>query len=479
MSVRKLLSWLAVLAFLGGASAAAWFTQETWRPWMDSLRGSQAAKPAEEEHHAHGDRVKLTEQARKNLGLVVGPATLSKVHWRTVQIPGVIVDRPGQSDRGVTAPITGVVTKIHAYPSDTVRPGDPLFDIRITSELVQNTQAELFKATKDMQLQDKVVKRIESAGESVPEARILEARNQLSKLATQAQAHRQILQSLGLTPAQIDTAADGKFVRTITVVAPAAPADSWLVDSNPTTATNGFPTTSTATSTPVPTAPSSSNAGNGTAYEVQELKAQLGEQVQAGQVLGTLANHRLLYVEGRAFKGESPLLARAAENAWPVEAEFAEDDAKAWPDLKQALTIRHLANAMDPASRTFGFFVPLTNQARAFQKDGKTFLVWRFRPGQRVRLHVRAEPFEDVIVLPAAAVVREGPEAYVFRANGDAFDRKPVHVLFEDRRDVVIANDGSVAPGLFVAKNAAAALNRVLNAQKSQGGGDAHAGHSH
>ena len=30
------------------------------------------------------------------------------------------------------------------------------------------------------------------------------------------------------------------------------------------------------------------------------------------------------------------------------------------------------------------------------------------------------------LVLPAAAVVREGPEAYVFRQNGDLFDRRPV-----------------------------------------------------
>ena len=95
--------------------------------------------------------------------------------------------------------------------------------------------------------------------------------------------------------------------------------------------------------------------------------------------------------------------------------------------------------------------------------------MWRFRPGQRVRLHVPVEELKDVFVLPAAAVVREGPEAFVFRQNGDLFDRRSVHVLHEDRRFVVMANDGSVTPGLYLAQSAAASLNRVLKAQAASG----------
>ena len=135
----------------------------------------------------------------------------------------------------------------------------------------------------------------------------------------------------------------------------------------------------------------------------------------------------------------------------------------------EADAIHHMANSVDQTKRTFDFFVSLSNQSRTYEKDGKTFVVWRFRPGQRVRLHVPVEEFKDVIVLPAAAVVREGPEAYVFRQNGDLFDRRPVHVLHEDRLKVVIANDGSVSPGLYVAQSAAASLNRVLKAQSSSG----------
>src|SRR5207244_1520481 len=133
-----------------------------------------------------------------------------------------------------------------------------------------------------------------------------------------------------------------------------------------------------------------------------------------------------------------------------------------WPPLQSSFKIRHLANTVDTVSRTFSFFIPLTNQSRSYEKDGRIFLVWRFRPGQRLRLHVPVEELKDVIVLPAGAVVREGPEAYVFRQNGDLFDRRPVHLLHEDRSNIVLANDGSVAPGLYVAQGAAASLNRVL-----------------
>ncbi|MBY0231677.1 MAG: efflux RND transporter periplasmic adaptor subunit [Gemmataceae bacterium] len=437
--MNRMMSLMLLAALLAAAGAGAWLTKDRWGRVVWPEEKDEGKKS--EEGHAQGDRVKLTPQARKNLGLSVGPAELRKEHWRTTAIPGSVVDRPGLSDRGVATPITGVVSRIHAFPSDTVKPGAALFTVRITSELVQNAQAELFKATRERELNEAVLKKLVEAGGAVAAVRVTEARNQQAKIDAQVRSQRQILQSLGLTAAQLDAAAAGGFVRETTAYAP---------------------------------------PGDGDDYEVKDLKAQPGEQVQAGQVLATLADHRQLYIEGRAFKSEAALLARAAEEAWPVGAEFAEDDARAWPTLEQTLAVRHLANSMDPSSRTFAFYVPLANQSRPYRREGRTYLVWRFRPGQRVRLNIRSEPLKDVIVVPTAAVVREGPEAYVFRANGDAFDRKPVTVLHEDRREAVLANDGSIAPGVFIALNAAAALNRVLAAQKAgEGGGDSHAGHSH
>jgi cobalt-zinc-cadmium efflux system membrane fusion protein len=44
-----------------------------------------------------------------------------------------------------------------------------------------------------------------------------------------------------------------------------------------------------------------------------------------------------------------------------------------------------------------------------------------------------------------------------------------VHVLHEDRTSVVIANDGKLRKGSYIAQNGAASLNRILKAQLASG----------
>ena len=394
--------------------------------------------------------LKLTEQGRKNLGLVSKPVQ-PQTYWRTIQIPGVLSDRPGISDRGVTSPTVGVVSEIHAYPGDTVEPGAPLFTLRPFSEYLQNTQTELFKAHRESELIAEQRARLQSAARSgaISEARLIELDSQARRQAALIQSYRQDLLTRGLSPEQIDAVAEGRFVSTIQIVAPA-------FSQTPSKRETGL--TSTV-----------SNSKDGGQYEVEKLSVELGQQVQAGQLLAILANHHQLYIEGQAFKKEATLLAQAAQSGTEVHVEFTEDDLEKWPSPVGPLTIRHLANSIDPVSRTFSFFVPLENQSQTYTQDGETFVVWRFRPGQRVRLHIPVEELRDVIVLPSSALVREGPEAYVFQQNGDLFNRLPVNLLYEDRLNVVIANDGSVTPGLYLAQNAAASLNRVLKAQAASG----------
>ena len=96
-------------------------------------------------------------------------------------------------------------------------------------------------------------------------------------------------------------------------------------------------------------------------------------------------------------------------------------------------------------------------------------LIWRFRPGDRVRLSAAVEEMNNVFVLPHAAIVREGPEAFVFRQNGDLFDKISVHVLLQDSSSVVIANDGVLRKGFYIAQNSAASLARILKAQLASG----------
>jgi membrane fusion protein, heavy metal efflux system len=397
--------------------------------------------------------LRISAEARKNLKLVSKPP-VQEPYWRWVQIPGEVVDRPGVSDRGVTAPAVGVVAAIHAFPGDTVSVGDPLFTLQVFSEYLQNTQSELFKASRENILLAEQKKRLEGLAKegAIAEVKLIELENQTRRQNTLIQSYRQDLLTRGFSATQIDGVAEGKFVSTIDIAAP-----PHVVDMN-------------AARDVAPDALKLVKGTNdGPAYEVQDLKVELGQQVQAGQLLSVLANHQVLFLEGHAFKNEAPCLENAVREKRSVNVEFAEDDQTHWPEAAQKFEIRHLANTIDPVSRTFDFFIPLTNQSRTYEKDGRTFVVWRFRPGQRVRLHVPAEEFKDSLVLPAGAVVREGPEAYVFVQNGDLFRRTAVHVLHEDRFKIAIADDGAVNPGLYVAQSSAATLNRVLKAQAASG----------
>jgi multidrug efflux pump subunit AcrA (membrane-fusion protein) len=203
---------------------------------------------------------------------------------------------------------------------------------------------------------------------------------------------------------------------------------------------------------------------------VQELKVNLNDHVQAGQMLAVLADHRHLYIEGRALRQEAKLLAQAAEEAWPIEAEFTDDE------RLTGLSVEFLGNTMDPSGMTLPVYVPFSNPQRDQVRQGKAYRTGAYRPGQKVLLKVTVEKLEGVIVVPLAAIVREGAETYVFRQNGPGtFDRRPVHVVVEDIDSAVIANDGSITADVdSLALNGAAALNRALKASQAEGGGGHH-----
>ncbi|KAA5544542.1 efflux RND transporter periplasmic adaptor subunit [Roseiconus nitratireducens] len=455
MSPKKLFRVLAGPAMVVVCLALLWTFRENLLP-----KPYDATTPDRSENAASNDLkvLELSEQARKNLNLV-SKGMRPTDYWRVITIPGMVQDRPGISDRGVTSPAVGVVSQIHVYPGDTVRPGETLVTLQLFSEYLQATQTRLFQAVQEISLVQAELDRVSGLARvgGVSGSRLIELRNEIKRQRTLTQAARQELLTRGLSPSQVDQVESGAFVSTIEVVAPQPRTlDTASLDGN---------------------APSVLQAGyivadqldRSIAYEVQELPVELGQTVQAGQPIANLSNHGSLYVVGHAFKREAGFLEIAAQQGRNVQIDFADDTPEYWPELETSFSIRHLSNSIDPESRTFDFFIPLSNQSRTYQKNEETFLVWRFRPGQRVRIHVPVEKMTDVFVMPADAVVSEGPESYVFRQNGDLFNQISVHVLHRDRRNVVIANDGSMTTGAYFAQNAAASLNRVLKAQSASG----------
>jgi membrane fusion protein, heavy metal efflux system len=395
--------------------------------------------------------VRLSPQARANLKLVSKPLKAT-TYWRTLEFPGVIVDRPGITDRGVVATVTGVVTKVHAFPGDTVEPRAPLFTLRLTSDSLYDSQLELFKATKDVEIARSQLERLSEAAQSgaLAGSRVIEIENQIERLSAMVVAYQQDLKARGLPDEQISAAAEGKFVTEIIVRAPAE--QEQQLEQVILTSVSEPPQVQ---------APFT--------FEVQSLAVELGAQVTAGQVLCHLADHRTLLIEGRGFKNDMPAVQEAVKNGWEVEVELPPSSEGDWPPLPEKLPIDHVANAIDPETRTFAFYVPLENPWKSYKRDGKVRLLWRFRPGSQLRIRVPVEKLENVFVLPQEALVWEGPEAFVFRQNGEFFERRPIEVLHEDRLNAVIAADSGVRAGYYIARNAAASLNRIMKSQASAG----------
>lgn len=446
MRPLRFLKPLLTVALVAGLATLGYFTRSYWLPllWHDepALRNGSTSEGTEAV--ALGGKIILTDQAIANLGLSA-KAVQPRIYWKTIQVPGMVVDRPGQSDRSVVAPATGVIGKIGYFPGDTVRPGDTLFTIRLLTESLHQAQTELFKAAQDIKLTQAQRKRMGAASGAIPEARIIEVDNQITRLEVAVKAYRRDLANRGLTHHQIDEVTEGKFVSALAIVVPAQTADA----------------------PPMPPLVKQTVAGIAPTFEVQELKVELGQQVQAGQTLCVLANHQMLAIEGRAFRDETPLLERSVQERWPVEVDFQEDAAAGWPALEQTFRIRYLANTIDPINRTFGFRLPLENESKVVEEDGRTQILWRFRPGQKVRLLVRVGKLDNVFVLPAEAVTRDGAEAFVFTQNVNTFERKSIRILSQDRQHAVVANDGSLVPGSFVVQSAAAQLNRMAKSQSS------------
>jgi multidrug efflux pump subunit AcrA (membrane-fusion protein) len=453
----------AAVALIGIASAA--FVPQG-RQWMSraagrlGLSGPPPQRARTEHHHpAHSHEghdhpghdeasaVELSRQAEGNIGLKVMTVELSSFE-RTISLPGMVVERPGRSILRVTAPLTGVVTKIHTIQGEAVSPGTPLFELRLTHEELVQAQGELLRLLGELDVVKREVARLERVTESgaVAGKVLLERQYEQHKLEAAIEAQRQALLLHGLSPEQAEEIVSKRtLLRSLVVVAPAAPQDA---------------------------------AGAADrSLQVQTLDVEQGQHVTAGDSLSTLADHAELYIEGTAFEQDAVYLNRAAENGSEVTAVVESGGDAA--EIIHGLRILYVANQVDAQSRGLHFYVRLPNrQVRKAESNGHRFISWQFKPGQRLRLRVAVETWTDQIVLPAPAVVEEGAETYVFQRFGDHFDRRSVRVIHRDPLSVVVAQDGALKPGDVVAASGAQQLHLALK-NKSGGGIDPHAGHNH
>lgn len=447
------------------ASVAAYFTRDRWLPLV-TLGPRPSAEEHEDKHAGASTSIVLSEQARKNLGLRLGPVKVTD-YWRSITVPGSVIERPGHSHRKVNAPLAGIVQNIHVHQNQMVMPGDPLIDLALTGESLASVQSGLLRTLRDIEVNTAELDRLAPlvAEGSVPAKKRLDVDYERRRLESQRETAIQELQVLGMSKRQVDEVlTTKKMLREFVVRAPAFSADDKMHVDN----AQVLPGQKVSPDKP---------AIDWT-YTVETIDVYPGRQVQVGDEMSSLAFHSLLYVEGQAFEKEGEIIAKAMVEKWPVKARF---EVGGNADLvRDDLRILYLDNVVDPATRTFHFILPLPNEVLHDSRGSQDeiYRSWRFKPGQRVQLQVPIERMRDRVVLPAEAVVREGPDAFIFVADGNAMNRQSVQVEFEGAGVAVIANDGSVYAGDTVAMNNAYQLN--LAVKKASGSGvDPHAGHSH
>ena len=154
-------AWFYVTAVLAVLLIAA-ALQQLWLPYAQQfLTGVTPAEATSRElaaksekgndhvghDHAHAghneaNSIELSEQARKNIGLKVEKVVLT-AFTKTIGVPGMVIERPGRSTVEVTAPMTGVITRIYATEGEAVEAGQKLFDLRLTHEELVTSQTEL------------------------------------------------------------------------------------------------------------------------------------------------------------------------------------------------------------------------------------------------------------------------------------------------------------------------------------------------
>jgi membrane fusion protein, heavy metal efflux system len=432
----------------------------------------EAAASSRAAGHKHDEAasVNLSAEAQKNVGLRLEKIEL-KSFQRTIAIPAMIVERPGRTKIQVAAPLTGMILRVWPMQGETVTPGQPLFDLRLTHEEVVEAQAEFLRTAEELDVLEREIGRLEkvAAEGAIAGKTLLERKYEKRKLLAVERSQRQRLLLHGLTARQVDDIlAKRTLLSQFTVFAPDQPEEGTAV------ATKGDgPNTSAKKSGQSPQKPAQPPL-----LQVQELKVEKGQHVKAGDLLCVLSDHSELFIQGKAFEQDAPALDKAADNDWPIAAVI---DANGRDrQIVPGLPLLYAANQVEPESRAFLFYVQLPNKLIRNRRtaDGHRFSAWQFKPGQRVELLVPVEQWKNRIVLPVGAVVQDGAESYVFEQNNGHFDRRTVHVEYRDQFSAVVANDNALTIGKMIIASGAYQVHLAMK-NKAGGAPDPHAGHNH
>jgi RND family efflux transporter MFP subunit len=163
--------------------------------------------------------LRLSPEARKNLGVIVKPATVEYVD-EVVEVDAAIELPPEQ--RAVAAsPLAGAIERILVNRGQAVRAGEVVAEL--SSQELLETQYELLQADVQLQLIDETLGRLRQFKDSqiIAGKRLLELESQAKEVRFRRDIARQRLHTLGLTTEQISTLlTDKQLVESLPIRAP-------------------------------------------------------------------------------------------------------------------------------------------------------------------------------------------------------------------------------------------------------------------
>jgi len=402
--------------------------------------------------------IALSPTAARNIGLNDSTITTIEVvdFYRSLTFPAVIVERPGFSTITMPSPVSGVISRIYHETGVAVEPGEPLFDILLNQQELVRTQTEFLALLRQREINTAERQRLANVHpDAIPgQHRTLEyERFQIdSEIAVQRSVL--LLQGLGESDITDSLEQNGTIVRNIKVYAP-----PFVREDN---------------------VASKAHVDDGEEhfFTIDELYVTVGRNVNVGDSLCRLFDYCKLAIKGKVFATNERFLVHALASGSRVTAAFEGGGSR---EIVEGLYLRSIDNRIDPTRGTLFGYVDLQNRFTVHEVNGETnprrYVQWHFKPGQRGELSIEHEPLLNCIVLPVDAVARDLQEFSVFEWVGMEDDRKiwrktPVHVLYQTRDVVVIANDGSLHPGDKVATRGASFILAALDAmnQRSVGG---------
>lgn len=397
---------------------------------------------------------KVSEATATAIGLATAEVDFGKVE-DVVRLTGMVRARP-DALFAVSPRYAGVVRSIAVQPGDRVSRGTPLAEVespeiakllydlkrleadteRLSADLkraesqVASLEIEVPALTQGADISDAEVQRLTSAGESVSANLLAQRRSEAIKLRADAGLRRVALEQ---AKADVDslrrqaesTRASAEALRGTLPNGGGEQATELLAD---------------------PTRPGVVRFVSPIEGVVTARTAVAGEGVDAGRAIVTVGEFSRVQIEGELPEGLVDRIAGTADSKVRIRRGVG-----ATSEIVAEGTVRFVSPVIDATKRTAHVIVDADNAAGLL------------RQGQFVDLSVVVGSNESAVVIPASAIVKEGPLQFVFVREGkdENITYKKRDIATGVRDDRVVEITQGLVPGDVIAVGGAFSLSQL------------------